>query len=340
VGSSGTVQYENTVPVMNYMFKSGFSNADRMVISHSTAASNWGLQYQDAGDKFNFLAGGAGVLTADLGTQRVGIGTISPQKKLHVFAGTSGAVTNGGTQILMEDDASSYLEMSTPDAFENGILSSNTGGIRGGVVFGASENIQLRTGGNTPRLTIDNAGYTGINRTPVAGSTFGTLQVQSTSTSDDVFGIYNSTAAGRWTYFVGTDNNLYMYFNGLGPRGNWNNATGVYTNTSDKRLKKDFTNYNYGLNTVMALQPSKYHYLDGKSTDPLSVGFMAQDVLKVYPEAVYSNIDKNGKQFYTMDYQSFSVLSIKAIQEQQQIIDKQQKQIDDLLKRVEKLEQK
>ncbi|MBK8496651.1 MAG: hypothetical protein IPL50_17910, partial [Chitinophagaceae bacterium] len=47
-----------------------------------------------------------------------------------------------------------------------------------------------------------------------------------------------------------------------------------------------------------------------------------------------------GKEYYTMDYNTFSVLSIKAIQEQQQIINKQQKAIDDLLKRVEKLENK
>ncbi len=67
---------------------------------------------------------------------------------------------------------------------------------------------------------------------------------------------------------------------------------------------------------------------------------MAQDLINIFPEAVYTNRDKQGKEFYTVDYNTFSVLSVKAIQEQQQIIDKQQKQIEELLKRVEKLEQK
>ena len=35
VGNSGTVQYDNNVPVMAYMFKSGTSNANRMVVAHS-----------------------------------------------------------------------------------------------------------------------------------------------------------------------------------------------------------------------------------------------------------------------------------------------------------------
>jgi hypothetical protein len=74
---------------MMIMFETGTSNADRMVIQHSPAFPTWGLQYQDATDKFNFLGGGAPVLTADLGNGRVGVGTISPAQKLHVNSGTS-----------------------------------------------------------------------------------------------------------------------------------------------------------------------------------------------------------------------------------------------------------
>ena len=128
-----------------------------------------------------------------------------------------------------------------------------------------------------------------------------------------------------------------MYNSGA-TKGSWSSITGAYTALSDRRLKKDITSYNYGLEALKELTPYKYHYLDNKSSDRLSVGFMAQDVLKVYPEAVYTNTDKEGKEFYSIDYQSFSVLSIKAIQEQQQVINNQQKTIDDLVKRIEKLE--
>ncbi|MCX7688828.1 MAG: hypothetical protein N2045_12750 [Fimbriimonadales bacterium] len=60
------------------MFESGTNNPDRMVIAHSPPFTNWGLQYQDVGDKFNFLAGGTPVMTVDLGTQCVGINNSSP----------------------------------------------------------------------------------------------------------------------------------------------------------------------------------------------------------------------------------------------------------------------
>jgi hypothetical protein len=69
---------------MIYMFASNTANADRMVIAHSPAYPNWGLQYSDALDKFNFLSGGTPMMTVDLGSQRVGIGTPNPAAKLDV----------------------------------------------------------------------------------------------------------------------------------------------------------------------------------------------------------------------------------------------------------------
>jgi hypothetical protein len=343
VGSSGTVQFADNVPVMNYMFKTCCSAADRMVIAHSSIAPNWGLQYQDAADRFNFLAGGTPVLTADLGASRVGIGTISPQKRLHVFTGTSGATTNAATQILMEDDATSYLEMSTPVANENGILSSVPGvGIRSAVIFRQDSSIRLRSGGNFERLIIDKLGYAAFNRNPPStGGSAGALQVSNTaSTTDDQFGLYNQLG-NHWTMYVPNNATptLSLFFDG-NFRGSFANGTGVYTAFSDRRYKKDITDFDYGINTLKALKPYKYSYIDSKPGDHTAVGFMAQDLLTLFPEAVYKNQDKQGKEFYTVDYNTFSVLSIKAIQEQQQIIDKQQKQIDDLLKRVEKLENK
>lgn len=71
------------LPMME-MFASGTGNADRMVIAHSPSFQNWGLQYQDSSDKFNFLSSGTAVLTVNLGGQNVGIGTTSPSQKLEV----------------------------------------------------------------------------------------------------------------------------------------------------------------------------------------------------------------------------------------------------------------
>jgi hypothetical protein len=72
------------VPMIT-MFASGTSNADRMVIAHSSAYTNWGLQYQDAPDTFNFLSAGSPVLSVGLGSGRVGVGTSAPTQALTVI---------------------------------------------------------------------------------------------------------------------------------------------------------------------------------------------------------------------------------------------------------------
>jgi hypothetical protein len=62
----GATPYANTATLLN-MFQSGTMNPDRMVITHSPAFSNWGLQYRDTDDSFHFLAGGTTVLRVGLG---------------------------------------------------------------------------------------------------------------------------------------------------------------------------------------------------------------------------------------------------------------------------------
>jgi hypothetical protein len=61
----GATPYANTATLLN-MFRSGTTNPDRMVITHSPAFSNWGLQYRDSDDSFHFLNNGATVLRIGL----------------------------------------------------------------------------------------------------------------------------------------------------------------------------------------------------------------------------------------------------------------------------------
>lgn len=73
----------STKPMIN-MFASGETNATRMVLGHSPNYPLWGLEYDDAPDKFHFRTTSSRLLTVDLGEGRVGIGTDSPTSGFHV----------------------------------------------------------------------------------------------------------------------------------------------------------------------------------------------------------------------------------------------------------------
>jgi len=53
------------------IFGNGSQNANKMVIKHSPAYPNWGLQYNDTLDQFRFLRNGTNILEIDLGVSQV-----------------------------------------------------------------------------------------------------------------------------------------------------------------------------------------------------------------------------------------------------------------------------
>lgn len=82
-----SIQFANpgsTPAPMMYMLASGTSNTTRMVLAHSPAFPNWGLQYIDATDQFNFIGSGSSKMSINLASGNVGIGTTNPNYKLSV----------------------------------------------------------------------------------------------------------------------------------------------------------------------------------------------------------------------------------------------------------------
>ena len=88
------------------------------------------------------------------------------------------------------------------------------------------------------------------------------------------------------------------------------------TTPSDKKLKTNIKEINYGLETIMKLNPKEY---DWKKDDRHDIGFIAQEVEEVIPEIVKDkkHFDENIK---TLDYEKLTAVLIKAVQEQQQQI--------------------
>ncbi len=93
--------------------------------------------------------------------------------------------------------------------------------------------------------------------------------------------------------------------------------------TSDANLKTNIAPSPYGLNEVLQMNPVQYNWKeqpDGKK----EVGLLAQDVLKLIPEAVV--VPEDGSAM-GMKYSELIPVLIKAIQEQQQRIEKLEKKL-------------
>lgn len=113
----------------------------------------------------------------------------------------------------------------------------------------------------------------------------------------------------------------------------------AWSNPSDVRLKKDITSSTHGLDFVNKLRPVTYHMKTG--TTDLQSGFIAQEV-ETAAKAVnyeFSGIVKpeSEKDFYSLRYSEFVVPLVKAVQEQQQMIESQKADIAELKAQVKAL---
>lgn len=114
-------------PMIN-LFNTGSANADRMIFAHSPAFTTWGLQYQDVGDKFQFLGGGNNVATIDLLNRRVGVGTNTPASQFHMFS-------VGSSTIRFEGPNNFFDFYSTNSALLNGMRFYDNEVLQGGMFY-------------------------------------------------------------------------------------------------------------------------------------------------------------------------------------------------------------
>jgi len=245
------------------------------------------------------VLGSIGGVNGALFDVKVGIGTTSPQTKLHVSpngAGsiligtnrTSGGFTNLEMGISSQSGGYSYIQSTTTSGIAYGNLLLNQ--------FGGNVGIRVTTPLAAFHLKQSSEAY------PING---GGIRLE------------RQTNTNHWE--IGTDNgdDFDFVFNGVS-KGYISNVTGAFTVVSDQRMKKDIQTIGTVLPELMQLQPKTYHYIDNKTDAPLSYGFIAQEVEKLFPDFV---ITKGVDNMKAITYQNFNVIAIKAIQEQQKEID-------------------
>jgi hypothetical protein len=121
-----------------------------------------------------------------------------------------------------------------------------------------------------------------------------------TSTPDQRLVVYNGTTTGKYT-------------------------TSGWTHSSDIRLKENILPITHVLSEVLKLQGVRFNFISD-NTKTRQIGFIAQDFEKVFPEFVVS--DNDG--YKSISYGQISAILVEAIREQQQIIEKQQSEINHL----------
>lgn len=85
--------------------------------------------------------------------------------------------------------------------------------------------------------------------------------------------------------------------------------------SSDLNLKKNIQPLGSELDKVMALQAVSYEWKANNSSD---IGFIAQEVEKIFPEVVHTSETTNLK---SIDYPKLTVYLVQALQEQQKEIE-------------------
>jgi len=239
----------------------------------------------------------------------VGIGTTSPDGTLHI---------KGSSDTYIYQEAGS----STGNA---GILfQNNSGQTRGYVIYDTDDDLLLFQVNQAERMRITSEGRLCLGFTAKQEDAF--LSIISNGSE----GLFNGTAGtNRYRRYFHTASDGIHRFEGSANTATLTNA-GAWSDASDVAYKEDIQDISYGLDAVTALRPRKYKM---KGTDlgngeglEQKIGFIAQEAELVVPEVVDG---KDGEK--TLSYGQLTAVLVKAIQEQQTII-------EDLKARIETLE--
>ena len=143
--------------------------------------------------------------------------------------------------------------------------------------------------------------------------------------------IQNGGGANYLTmYIFNSSGDMSLYTNqgngGNGFIGSFDAQTGVYTTVSDARAKANVQDLPTILPKLTALRPVSYHFKKDESREQ-QIGFLAQELQEVFPQFVSHNVEQD---VYSVDYAGLSTVALKAVQEQQAVIEEQQNTIKGL----------
>ena len=263
----------------------------------------------------------------------VGISTTSPAYTLDV---------NGNIGVGTTSTGQSILQMLTSTTGTGTIHFGDGGGnnLYAGYIQYAHANNSLQFGtSHTEKMRLNTSGQLLIGQTSTVGSET-VLQVSGSDRSGGVVGFYDtdaSTSIGNvilklaFTNDNDCTNASFIHFaDGDGTIGSVyaGNATSVvFSTVSDERLKENIVDASSQLQLVKDIKVREF---DWKKDGTHQVGFIAQELNNLVPEAVAEGGEDVKENAWGVDYGKLTPYLVKAIQEQQTIIDNLKTRIETL----------
>ncbi|AFY02863.1 putative cell wall surface anchor family protein [Bdellovibrio bacteriovorus str. Tiberius] len=269
-----------------------------------TVTNRYGIYQQNTGAR-NYFAGATGFNTATTPLANVHIGSsgagnaayssfqmgndatssnnfhivneYATNRRLNFYKGNLGS---GG--LLMSLSDTGYFVVGETASTGGGVLSLKPGGIDHTYI-----QFYARTASPTTRT-----GYFG---TPAAGSTN--------------MNVANEMEGGQIDFLTKNGGSVSAKMT-LSAVGNLTTA-GTVNGASDIRLKKDIHVLDGSLDKILQLKPSSYHWKDPNADPRLQMGFIAQELEKVYPHVV----DENKKGIKAVSYINMIAPITSAVQE-------------------------
>jgi hypothetical protein len=144
--------------------------------------------------------------------------------------------------------------------------------------------------------------------------------------------------AWEWRVAAGAPAHFYLYYSGAA-KTYFSHVTGGLVLVSDGRLKTNIEPLPPVMDKLMQLEPVTYEMKNDNPGAVRSLGFIAQNVLPLFPQLVSTNMP-GYENMLGLDYNGFGVLAIKGVQEEQQQIWQIKQKTDDAATRLKAIEQK
>lgn len=249
IGTNTILSSGDTVGKITFKGANGSTYTDLAAIEAAVDATPGATNDMPGRLTFSTTADASGTLTERMRIDRqgyVGVGTSSPESSFHVTGAVATTPTAVGVHL---GTASNYSVIN---------LTNSTGGYIDFGPTGSDFGGRIKYETSTKNLELYGNASSSVRVEIGANITFRNAGIYIASTA---------ISSGAGTYAM-----------------KYNTSSGVVTyDTSSRLIKDDIVSNPYGLESVLALKPRKYHRIDDDRTE---LGFVADEVEAVIPELV------------------------------------------------------